>query len=69
MIDWQLLTSLLKGAGLTQKEINRATGVSVSTIAHLSAGSMPEPRFSDGVKLVDCAYDVLKPEQFARIRQ
>lgn len=57
IIDWQQVGMLLiKHLGTAQRA-SKATGCSKQLIESLDNGSLPEPRFSAGVKLLDALHD------------
>ena len=68
MIDWQLLMISLRTHYKPIAAVARETGLDYQHLERLAAGSVAEPRFNSGVRLLDLAYDHLPPEIFTRIR-
>lgn len=69
MIDWQQLTISLRQHYKPLERVADELGISRQHINRLARGDVLEPRFNSGVRLLDLAYDVLPPDQFARIKQ
>ena len=69
MIDWQTLTNALRHHYKPLEQVADELGISRQHINRLARGDVAEPRFNSGVRLLDLAYDVLPPDQFARLRQ
>lgn len=53
LIDWQKVVLNLRTAGCTTNAIIRRANMAGSTIRHLARGEIKEPRFSQGMKLLD----------------
>lgn len=69
MIDWQLVANLLRTHYKPLTVVSAELGISWQHLNRLARGEVDQPRFNTGVKLLDLAYDVLPPDQFARIKQ
>ena len=68
MIDWQMVVLKLKRAGYTAAAIEEKTGISVARINLFARDNRKEPKFSEGVTLLDFAHDVLPFDEFKRCR-
>jgi len=68
MIDWSLLTILLRKhyKGLTA--VSKEVGSDWAHINRLARGEVRQPRFDTGMKLLDLAYDHLPAEEFNRVK-
>ncbi len=60
-IDWQMLVLRLRGV-MPCTKISRLCGRHKLWAAQISRGEIGEPRFSDGLMLLDIAYDHLPIE-------
>lgn len=69
MIDWQQLAISLRQHYKPLEQVANEIGMDRQHINRLARGEVAEPRFNSGVRLLDLAYDVLPPDQFARLRQ
>lgn len=69
MIDWHLTANLLRTHYKPLERVAAELGINRQHINRLARGDVEQPRFNTGMKLLDLAYDVLPPEQFARIKQ
>lgn len=51
-MNWEQIIDEIKSAGMTQKEIADAIGVSVGTLSEMKNGKVCEPRWSKGETLL-----------------
>lgn len=68
MIDWQLLTLMLRSHA-PLSDIERKIGVARGSINRIARGEACEPPFSVGLELLNIAYDVLPEHDFMRARK
>lgn len=52
---WPQIIRLLKAQGFSQRKLAEKAGVDQSTICRIADGSLPEPRYSAAVALIDLA--------------
>ena len=52
-IDWQVVTLNLRAAGCPLAKIKAGAGMDDRTIHRLQRGEIEEPRFSQGIRLLD----------------
>lgn len=52
---WPQIIRLLKEQGFSQRKLAEKAGVDQSTICRIADGSLPEPRYSAAVVLIDLA--------------
>lgn len=55
-VDWSLIVTNLRGAGMSARGIARKCGTSAQTVSMLQQGTQVEPKFSQGMKLLDLHY-------------
>ena len=69
LVDWSLLLQLLrKHAGPLARLAPRA-GMDERTINRLARGEIQQPRFNQGLLLLDLADDYLTSDEWQRVRQ
>lgn len=51
-MNWQILVNELMAAGITQVQMAQECGCSQSSISDLRSGSIEEPRYAIGQKLI-----------------
>lgn len=67
--DWSTLLCRLRArTGAPLARIGREIGMQERTINRLARGEIAEPRFSQGLSLLDYAADTLDPSDWAHIR-
>lgn len=52
---WPQIIRLLKAQGFSQRKLAEKAGVDQSTICRIADGSLPEPRYSAAVALIELA--------------
>lgn len=52
---WPQIIRLLQSQGFSQRKLAEKAGVDQSTICRIADGSLPEPRYSAGIALIDLA--------------
>ncbi len=52
---WPQIIRLLKSQGFSQRKLAERAGVDQSTICRIADGSIPEPRYSAAVSLIELA--------------
>ena len=65
MIEWHRLILNLRRFGLSDSKISRHTGIGRAAISHYIAGSVNEPTFTKGYKLL-ALHKQCCPEEHAR---
>jgi hypothetical protein len=69
-LDWSQLVTNLRGAGMSARGIARKCGMEPQTISRLQAGVQYDPRWSQGMALLDLHLslcpDKHKPERLKR---
>lgn len=68
LVDWTLLLPLLRRRASLSR-IGDTVGIDEATINRLARGEIKDPRFSQGLRLLDLAADVLTPEEWERVRK
>lgn len=68
MIDWPLLALKLR-CHAPLHTISRELGKHPGWLSHISRGEVVEPKFSDGLALLDYAADHLPVEELRRCRR
>ena len=66
-IDWQRLALDLRAARVPLAEASRAIGANPGYVAQLSRGEISEPKFSDGVALLNYHADKCGPDRTAAL--
>lgn len=62
-VDWQRLALDLRGAGLPLVLAAKAIGAHPGFVAQLARGEVAEPKFSDGLALLNLHVDRCGPER------
>ena len=68
MIDWMLLTILLRKHYKPLSKIGNEVGSDWSHLNRLARGEVNQPKFSVGVMLLDLGYDHIPPDLFLRVK-
>ena len=58
MVDWSTLVTNLRGAGMSARGIARRCLMEAQTVSRLQSGTQKEPRFTQGLMLLDLHYDL-----------
>lgn len=66
IIDWPGLVLAIRSAGVTLDHASTELGKHRKWLGQIARGEVIEPSFSDGVRLVDYAYDLLGPKVLSR---
>ena len=70
MIDWSKLILNLRAFGLSDSKISAHTGIGRAAISHYIAGSVNEPTFTKGYKLLElhhrCCPDLHELEVYGK---
>ena len=69
MIDWQLLILLLRNHGKKTSMIAKDVSMDYHHLKRLATGTVNEPRFNSGVRLIDYAHEHLPTDEFMRVRR
>ncbi|MHB8392178.1 MAG: hypothetical protein ACYDBH_21805 [Acidobacteriaceae bacterium] len=67
VVDWQLLALKLRRHAPLE-HISKEIGRHPSWLSHIARGEVTEPKFSDGIKLLDYASDHLPAEELKQCR-
>lgn len=62
IVNWSAVVTNLRGAGMSARGIARRCGFEPQTISRLESATQKEPRFTQGLKLLDLHY-ALCPEK------
>jgi hypothetical protein len=68
LVDWTTLLPMLQRR-VPLMRIGDTVGMDEKTINRLARGEIKEPRFGQGLRLLDLAVDYLTPEEWSRVRQ
>lgn len=68
MIDWQLIVLQLRRHYGPLEKVSLALGKHKGWAAQISRGEIAEPKFMDGLRLLDFASDHLPPDVLRRAR-
>ena len=68
LVDWATLLPLMR-RHRPLRHIGRDCGLDDQTIGRLARGEIQEPRFGQGIRLLDAAADLLTPEEWREVRQ
>lgn len=66
-IDWQLLMRLLRRHYKSLAAISRELGMSHQHLERLERGDVEQPKYRQGLRLLDLGYDVLPRDEFLRV--
>lgn len=67
MIDWNLCLILMHKK-MSYRSIAEKTGTCFESIRNIAEGRTNEPKFNNGIRIIDLAYDVLSEDDFVRIK-
>ncbi len=67
VIDWQLLALKLRRHAPLER-ISKELGMHPSWLSHIGHGEITEPKFSDGINLLDYAADHLSREELKQCK-
>ena len=68
IMDWTVLLPLLRRR-VPLNQLGDQIGMDERTINRLARGEIKDPRFGQGVRLLDLAVDLLDADEWRRVRQ
>jgi len=68
IIDWQMLCLKLQNQYKPLSVVAKEVGCNWQHLCRMSRGEVEQPRFNTGMALIDLAHDVLKHDDFIKLR-